>query len=417
MNLLPSIDQLKSLPAGDVRRRAGDFVRAKGLPTKRDDDWRYTSLKPLGETDFASALARPVAPSHETLKTVAAGLGDWAHNFVFINGVLDRTLSSLEDLPDELSWSNDVSAADFADAVEALNVANLGQGLVLAIKAGHELAKPVRIHFHTAAEGGAPLMTNPRVQIDVGALAVATVVESYSGDRDASYFVNAHSEIMTGVAAKVTYVRVQDDGARAFHIGRTRLSPDAETELTSLIVSVGARTSRHGLEMTLKGTAVNAKILGAVAAQGTQHADNMTEIDHRVGGCTTRQVYKSLLDGESRSVFTGRIRIRPGAQKADSDQMNNNLLLSSKAEADSRPQLMIEADDVKATHGSTAGELSDEEIFYLMSRGVSRDRAISLLAAGFLAELAHEVADAPTRAWLLSRLARATETMKPEAAK
>lgn len=406
MNLLPALEALKPLPpaAESVRKRAFEFVRAKGLPTKRDEDWRYTSLKALSEETFTSALVRETAPSHQTLKQVSAGLGGWSYNIVFVNGVLDRTLSAMDDLPSDVQWSTDVHASDFVDSLEALNVVTMAQGLSLKIKDGAVLDRPLRFHFHTALEGGAPLMVSPRVNVTVGDRARATLIESYSGEPGARYFVNAHSEVAIGSGATVTYVRAQDESRRAIHVGRTRLRPGRSSELVTLVSSLGAQLSRHSYELVLEATDVKAKVLGLVAGTADQHADNLTDIDHRVGGCTTEQVYKSLLGGKSRSVFSGRIRIRPNAQKANSDQMNKNLLLSSSAEADSRPQLMIEADDVKATHGTTVGQLSADELFYLMSRGLSREKAVPLLAAGFLADLVHEIPDEFTRSWLLAGL-------------
>ncbi|HRO66462.1 MAG TPA: SufD family Fe-S cluster assembly protein, partial [Pseudobdellovibrionaceae bacterium] len=141
-------------------------------------------------------------------------------------------------------------------------------------------------------------------------------------------------------------------------------------------------------------------VLGLSVSTDSQHVDNTTDIDHRVGACDTEQIYKSLLDGESRAVFNGRIYIRPQAQKANSSQLNNNLLMSSKAEADSQPQLMIEADDVKAAHGSTVGHLNAEELFYLRSRGIPRRVAVPLLAYGFLADLLEDIDHEGMKAWV-----------------
>lgn len=415
MNLLPPLDKLKPLSGAPLREKAFNYVSEKGLPTRKDEDWRYTSLKALNDGGFTSAISQPVLPSHDTLKFVSTQLGEWSYNVVFVNGVLDRTLSAMDDLPNLISWSEGAGVTGFVDTMEALNVATMGQGLTLKVKDGALLDKPLRVHFHTSLEGGSPLMVSPRLNLQVGDRAEATIVESYSGAASAKYFVNAHTEVAIGAGAKVNYVRAQDESREALHVGRTRLHPGAHSELVTLVSALGAKLNRHTLELVLESSEIKAKVLGLVAGTGDQHADNMTDIDHRVGGCTTEQVYKSLLGGKSRSVFSGRIRIRPNAQKANSDQLSKNLLLSSEAEADARPQLMIEADDVKATHGTTVGQLSADELFYLMSRGLSREKAVPLLAAGFLADLVHEIPNEATKTWMLERLDQVLADFKLEA--
>ncbi|MNT16613.1 FeS cluster assembly protein SufD [compost metagenome] len=174
--------------------------------------------------------------------------------------------------------------------------------------------------------------------------------------------------------------------------------------MQSLAFSTGASLSRHTLEVSLKGEGSNSEILGVYAGRANQHIDNTTLIDHAVGACNTNQLYKGILDDSARSAFCGKVLIQKNAQKADSAQLNNNLLLSSKAEADSKPMLEIYADDVKAAHGSTVGQLDKEELFYLLSRAIPKDKAISMLSYGFLSEVIYKLNDESIQKWLSKHL-------------
>ena len=313
----------------------------------------------------------------------------------------------MEGLPEKVSWKAEVTGAEYHDVFEALSVATQGQGLTMQIPEGVEFKRPLQIHFSTASEQGPALMVNPRIKIQVGAKAKATLIESYTSQEAAKSFQNSHTELEIAEGANVTLVRMQEEGSRAVHVGRTRIRLAANSQLVHLAYSTGAAISRHNLDVKINGSGVQAHILGAVAGSGTQHFDQATSIDHVKGGSNSVQIYKALLDAESRSIFAGQIRIRRDAQKANSDQLNQNLLLSDKAEADSLPQMMIEADDVKATHGSTVGQLSEEELFYLCSRGLSRTQAIPLLAAGFLSSVLEMIPDGEVQGHVKSRLQRA----------
>lgn len=419
-DLISQSEQLKALakPLQDLRLRGTEFVRARGLPTRKDENWKYTSVKTLTESTFVSSLQKEVRPSHNTLKAASEQLCPGFHHVVFVNGILDRTLSNFDDLSKDLTWSVEAenlagvgevaekSSEAFADAFDAMNAAYLGQGLSLVLKSGASLGKPLQVHFHTSLEGGASLMVHPRLRLEVGDHSNITVVESYSGDVDANYFVNSRTDLVVGQSAKVLFVRLQNESQKATQIGRTAIRPMTGSDVTYLTVSLGAQLCRQNLDVVLNETGATLKAFGITAVAGTQHTDHSTLIDHVAGGCTTTQTYKSLLDGESRVVFDGKINIRPNAQKAFSEQLNNNLLLSSKAEADSKPQLMIEADDVKAAHGSTVGQMNKEELFYLMSRGLSRQVAVPLLSYGFLAGILDQIENEELRAWLDAGLRR-----------
>jgi Fe-S cluster assembly protein SufD len=222
--------------------------------------------------------------------------------------------------------------------------------------------KVVNFVFYSSLEGGPAVMVNPRITLRIEKKSSLKFVESYFGQKDARYFVNSQVQIEVQESAKLIAVRVQGESLRAVNVGRTTFTLGAAAHLHSLVFSTGAMLSRHNLEMELKAPEVFAIVDGVYLAKGSQHVDNSTLIDHQIGACNTSQHYKGILADTSRGVFNGKVLIRHGALKANSEQLNNNLLLSREAEADSKPQLEVYADDVKAGHGSTVGQLDREEL-------------------------------------------------------
>jgi FeS assembly protein SufD len=407
MNLLSTYDKFsQTSPATGALaafRQAGyDYALNKGLPTRKDEEWHYTSVKPLTEQDYVVALVGAVQPSHDTLKAMKEKLNSDFYNIVFFNGVLNTTLS--DELPAGFTSGELSQAPKFDDTFDALNGAYQAKPLVLTVKKETSVDKPVNFVFYTSNEGGNAVMVNPRISIDVGARSSVRILESHYGTQDASYFVNSVLDLQVGESASVTYVRVQSESDKAINIGRTRIQVAKNANLHSLAFATGAALSRHTLDVVLKGEGSNSQINGVYAVRGNQHVDNTTLIDHAVGACNTEQLYKGILDDSARSAFCGKVLIAKNAQKANSAQLNNNLLLSSKAEADSKPMLEIYADDVKAAHGSTVGQLDKEELFYLLSRAIPKDKAISMLSYGYVSEVIYKLGDDCIEKWLSKHL-------------
>ena len=408
MNLLSTYDKFSQVsPAqgalASLRQAGYDYALKKGLPTRHDEEWHYTSVKVLGESNFVPSAVNPMEPSHETLLDIKARLLPQFTNIVFFNGVLNTTLS--DELPQgftlrELSVETDF----FADTFEALNSAYLVKPVALKVAKEISVEKPVNFVFFTSTEGGSALMVHPRLHIEVGARSSVQFLESYYGKAGSSYFVNSMTDLQIADSAKVIYVRVQSENEQAINIGRTRINLEKNANLESLAFSTGASLSRHSLELNLKGPGSNSEVLGVYAVKGSQHVDNTTLINHAVGDCNTNQLYKGILDGNSKAAFCGKVLIQKGAQKANSAQLNNNLLLSSKAEADSKPVLEIYADDVKASHGSTVGQLNREELFYMLSRAIPESKAISMLSYGFLSEVLYRISNKEIHTWLTRHL-------------
>ncbi|WP_413943781.1 Fe-S cluster assembly protein SufD [Bdellovibrio sp. HCB-162] len=408
MNLLSTYDRFSQTnPAegalASFRQAGYDYALNKGLPTRKDEEWHYTSVKVLNDVNFMPSAFNPVEPSHETIVEIKKYLNPEFTNVVFFNGVLNKTLS--QEIPAGFTLRELSEYPNhFDDAFDALNGAYLAKPFALSLAKETSVDKPVNFVFFTSVEGGPALMVHPRIRVEVGARSSVKLLESYYGKTGVSYFVNSVFDLSIADSAKVSYVRVQGESQNAINIGRTRISVEKNATLESLAFATGAGLSRHTLEVSLKGAGSDSQILGVYAVQGSQHVDNTTLIDHQVGECNTNQLYKGILDGESRAVFCGKVLIQKDAQKANSAQLNNNLLLSSKAEADSKPSLEIFADDVKAAHGSTVGQLNREELFYLQSRAIPKSKAIPMLSYGFLSEVIYKISDENIQKWLSRQL-------------
>lgn len=408
MNLLSTYDRFSQAYPADgalesFRQEGYAFALEKGLPTRKDEEWHYTSVKVLGDVNFMPSAFNPVEPGHGTLQAIKKHLNPLFTNVVFFNGVLNRTLS--EELPAGFTLRElSEYPTHFDDTFDALNGAYLTKPFVLSLDKETSVEKPVNFVFFTSVEGGPALMVHPRIRVEVGARSSVRLLESYYGQTGVSYFVNSVFDLHVSDSAKVTYVRVQSEGDNAINIGRTRIVVEKNASLESLAFATGAGLSRHSLDVSLIGAGSNSEILGVYSVHGSQHVDNTSLINHVVGDCSTNQLYKGILDGESKAVFCGKVLIQKGAQKANSAQLNNNLLLSSKAEADSKPSLEIFADDVKAAHGSTVGQLNKEELFYLQSRAIPKEKAIPMLSYGFLSEVVFKISDGNIQKWLSRHL-------------
>ena len=261
------------------------------------------------------------------------------------------------------------------------------------------MKSPVQLLFLATSEASGAAVF-PRVLIVAERDSRLDLIETYASLGDAEYFTDAVVEVFVGEGARVTHYKVQDEGGRAFHIASTRaeLSRGGAYDLTT--VTLGARLSRHEIEVTLGGEGAECHVDGLYIVGTGQHTDTHSLIDHREPDCTSRQNYKGILDGKSRAVFNGRVYVHEGARQTDAEQSNKNLLLSTDARVDTKPQLEIYNDDVKCAHGATVGQLEEEELFYLLSRGLHPDLARNLLTYGFAEEIVERIKFESIRAQL-----------------
>ncbi len=391
-----------------TRRSAIDRFAAAGFPTPRLEDWHFTSVSPIAERAFSpmDGPASGVAPDDLAPYEFGGGEhGDWTQ-LVFVNGRYSAALSSHGSLPhgaevaslDTVLTDDGGAARALAErhlgtiaqtadhAFTALNTAFVGLGALVYLPADTEVARPIHLLFVTdsAADGG---VTHPRTLVVLDRFARATLVESYVSLSDATYLTNAVTEIALADGASLTHIRVQRESERGYHIGTSQARQARDSRYVSFSFVAGAALSRQNIYTSLDGAGAEATLNGLYMADGTQHVDHQTRIEHIAPNCASHEVYKGILDGESHGVFNGKVYVRPEAQKTDGKQTNNNLLLSAGARIDTKPQLEIFADDVKCTHGATVGRLDESALFYLKSRGIATREARTLLTYAFAADV------------------------------
>ncbi|MGH7528879.1 MAG: Fe-S cluster assembly protein SufD [Gemmatimonadales bacterium] len=406
---------LNDLRAGGIERFAD-----LGFPNMKQEAWRFTSVAPIAESDFELAAALPDTrhPTPVNLEPLLLGAAA-PHRLVFVNGYYSPALSRVgaDALPPGVRVDSlaRVVAADpdlvqqhlgkYADYAErpfaALNTAFVRDGAFVYVPPRATIEEPIQLLFLSLpAPNGAQVVAHPRNLVVVGREARASIVETYAALGAGIYWTNAVTEIVAGDGARADCYRVQREAPGSFHIAATACRQQRDSTVNLHTIAFGAGLSRHDIGGVLAGPGGSLILNGLYLLAGTQHGDHHTTIDHAAPHCESHEYFNGVLDGRARGVFTGRIIVRPGAQKTDSKQTNNNLLLSSDAHADSQPQLEIYADDVKCTHGSTVGPLDPRALFYLRSRGLAEAEARRLLTYGFGAEILGRMQVAPLRAQL-----------------
>ncbi len=391
----------------DFRAASLDRFNEIGFPTVHEEEWKYTNVAPIAKSDFT-----PVIHVNGTALTKER-LRDWAYDeaparLVFVNGLFRHDLSSVDDLPDgviAIGLKNAANVTGFENVIResfvrraeatsafvALNNALFAGGLFLRIQPSVVVAAPIHLLFVAESISGEMPAASPRVVIVAEANSSATIIESYASASDGAYLTNAVIDVAVEESAQIQHYKVQRESAAGFHIATTNavLGPKAKYETTS--INLGAAISRHDIDVVMDHEGAECAVDGLYMVEGTQHTDTHSTIDHRQPHCTSRQLYKGILDGKSRAVFNGKVFVRHGAQQTDAKQTNKNLLLSKEAQVDTKPQLEIDADDVKCTHGAAVGQLSEDEMFYLESRGINPALAKNILTYGFAEEVIEKI--------------------------
>ena len=286
--------------------------------------------------------------------------------------------------------------ADFeSHALTALNTAFFTDGAVVEIPEGTVVEKP--IHIVWVSTGQAGVVSQPRTLILAGRNAQASVIESFVSIGDGAAWTNAVTEIVAEENARIEHFHVQQENDNTIHTSFIEGLTERSGYISTISLSFGSRLARNDVKVKLNGEGAECAIDGLFVVGDKQHVDHHTTIDHSSPHCNSHQLYKGVLDDQSRGVFNGKIIVRKDAQKTDAIQNNKNLLLSTKAEIDTKPQLEIDANDVRCTHGATIGQLDAEALFYLQSRGISKLAARNLLTYAFAADLLERVNVEPLR--------------------
>jgi len=406
-NLLEGQSQLTASPIkrlNQLRSNAVDRVSTLRLPTKKDEEWRFTDISPLTKLSFQPArMASPLQSSDVEHFYLAEAVT----RLVFVDGVYTPHLSTqLSEVSKDsgvvassltAATSEDLAAiephlghhTDFQDNVfAALNTAFLHEGALIIVPRNISVEMPVHLLFIATQK---EVSSHPRCLLIAEPGSTVTVIEDYVTLQEETYITNTVAEFVLADSAHVNHIRIQRDSKEAFHMANCSVSLARASRYQSVSVAFGARISRYNLNVLLKDEGAECTADGLALISNRQLADTHACIDHIKPHCTSHQLHKCIIDDAAHAVFNGKIIVRPDAQLTNSTQSNRNLLLTSKARIDTKPQLEIFADDVKCAHGATVGQLDNEEIFYLKSRGLSEITARNLLTYAFGAEVIERI--------------------------
>jgi Fe-S cluster assembly protein SufD len=396
-----------------VQKAAMARFTQSGLPSSRDEQWKYTSIRPIEKRRFVPANGTACVAA-EQIAGLLPGTDD--PHLVFVNGQFAPDLSNmragdgirLASLADALARSAETlepHLAHYADynfnGFTALNTAFIGNGAVIQIADDVHCARPIHI-LHLSVPGEEPVSCHPRTLLVTGRHSRVTLVEQFAGLQDAANLTNAVTEIMAGPGAVVNHVRVQRESPQGYLVGSVHIRQLEGSRVESHNLDLGGRLVRNDLNVVLTAPGAEIAMSGLYLTDGRQHVDNHTRVDHAAPSTRSDELYRGIVAGHSRAVFNGKVLVRKDAQKIAAQQANHNLLLSDKAEVDTKPELEIYADDVQCSHGATVGQLDEDALFYLRSRGVDAPQARQMLTRAFGFEVLARQPDGELRDWLES---------------
>ena len=396
-----------------VRKAGLASFAGEGFPKLSDEDWRFTNVAPLAKLPLQPAAPAVVNGAETKLLADAVFTKLPGHCLVFVNGFFCAKLSNIKSVTGGVRIENLAAAlAQDSTLIEkhlgryahtagnsfaALNQALFTDGAFIFVPKGVAVAEPVQLIYISSAKQNGEMIL-PRNLIIAEANSQLTVVESYISTSSVAYFTNAVTEILAGDNAAVEHVKLQDESAEAFHIATIAGEFGRASNVSVHSFALGAKLSRTNIRTKLAGEGLECILNGLYLTKDEQLADHHMIVEHAQPHCASHEYFNGILDDKSKGVFHGRILVREIAQKTDAKQTNKNLLLSDDASADTKPQLEIYADDVKCTHGATIGQLNDESIFYLRSRGMSKDAARQMLIHAFAGEIIERIKCEPARA-------------------
>lgn len=364
-------------PTGD-RKKAFSRFEQSGLPTKSNEAWKYTSLKSIQKN--YSLPSQSQSKVEETASEITITSINGSFDVATIKAVLSPYKVEVLSYSDALS-KNKIKATDTRDSFFALNSAFYENGLYLSV--GASVSKPIVIRY--SVDQGANFV-NPRLYIEMNSETSLELAEIFSID-STEYLLNSSSVISLGERASLKYLKHYNESYLSSHIDNTFVEQAESSSCQMLQVSKGSQLLRQNFEVSVSGKNANTDLKGISLLEKDAQMDNFVKIHHKAPESTSRQTFKSILRDQAHYVFQGNIRIEKDAQKTDSDQVNRNLMLGTKCHVDTKPQLDVFADDVKATHGAAIGQLNPDEKFYLESRSISPEKALDMLCAGFALEL------------------------------
>lgn len=389
----------------DNRQSALKLFQETGFPNTRQENWKYTDVRPIARKSFSSISDKDAVVSADEINTIRFSELDCIE-LVFINGVYSAEHSRINGLPKNVVIENMVDAlakdksllekhlSQYADnkvsPFTALNTAFIQHGTYINVPNNVVVEKPINLLF-LSKQNSTPVATHPRNLIVMGENTEATVIESYIGLDEADYFTNAVTEVSLSENAILKHYKVQQESLNAYHVGNLNVLQNKNSKLESHSIALGGSLVRNDIHTQLADEGAEIIMNGLYMTTDKQHIDNHTRVDHLKPRTFSTENYRGVLNGKSRAVFNGKVVVHPQAQKIEAHQNNANLLLSDDAEIDTKPELEIYADDVKCSHGATVGQLDENMLFYLRSRAIDEETARSLLTYAFADEVISKI--------------------------
>ena len=393
----------------EIKDNAANWVRHSTLPTKKDEEWRFTDVSTLRQFDFHLATNNSVSPDSAPFTAISDT------RLIFVNGVFVKELSAIADLPEGVVVSNLASLPELdgelvkeyltqaegaKEVFTALNTAGISDLAVIWLSRNVVVETPIHLVFITA---GNQIISQPRCLLVAKTGSEVTLVEEFinSGTEKEQnqeiYLNNAVTEIWVDENAGVNHTRIERDSVEAFHIGKTAVTQARNSRYTCNAITLGGKLSRHNLEILQTGEQTETTLNGLTIITGNQLSDTHSALALNYPHSNSNQLQKNIIADKAHGVFNGKIFVPKPAQLTDASQLNRNLLLSPQAKVDTKPQLEITADNVKCAHGATVSQLEDDEIFYLQSRGIDENSARHLLINAFAAEIINKIPVPPLR--------------------
>ena len=405
------------------RTRAFAAIEQRGFPTPADEDWKYTDLSALLREAYQIKSGRSDISAQQIAALLPAKID--AHTLVLVDGAFRPNLSNFSGLSGvEIVSLHEICSGNYQAPLRrwieiylsqtsrapqrhfsALNAAFLRDGLVVYAARDSAVEKPLHI-IHLVTSSDAACLHTPRVLIRLEEGAQLKVIESFLSLSEAKYLSVPLTEIELDARSQLEYVRMVRESSTAGHISTIFSQQQTDSHLAIHTYNLSGRLIRNDIESVLGGERAMTILNGLSVLTNAQHVDNSTVLDHAAPHCESRELYKGIYSDSSRGVFSGTIIVRPDAQKTNAIQSNRALLLSGESSIDSRPQLKIWADDVKCTHGATVGQLDDDALFYLRSRGISKQAALEILTDAFAGEVITTIADRNLREFVTAACKR-----------
>lgn len=408
------------LNAHTKRKEAMTKFEAAPFPTRKDENWKYTSVARMIEPRYE--LGIPFQLTKDQLEQYPLAQLD-AYTLVFLNGVFQSDLSNLPDATEAginvvtldqahqdaetssvIDKLSEQSASDAMHTFAALNEAFSRHGFLIYVRKNVIQEKP--IHFLYLTETENQILLSPRLLVHVEGNSECTIIESYVGTEGQSYFVNGTNNINVGANSHLHHYKVQLDSNKAFRINDTVVTQQRDSTYSNYTIDLGAKIVRNNLSAILKDSGTMTNFLGLYLPKDDQHVDNQTFIDHAFPHCNSNELYKGVIRDKGRGVFNGKVLVRQDAQKTNAYQQNSTLVLSKQGVMDTKPQLEIFADDVRCSHGATVGQLDEDSVYYLKARGLNDAQSRALLQYAFVGEVIEELPYEPLKE-LIAELVRA----------